>query len=342
MFRVREGYERAARGPSRAASIQDSWPEPRSRARGRRPRRSGGLARGPAAPRQHASLAAAERVAAARAGDRGAPVRGDVRRRSLPETSPRGIRRRASWETAMAQCDYANARVRAMKGRLLGPNGITELLAQPGLDGPARLPEEDGLRRGRGRPPREGSRILSARAERGLRMRLARRPRSGSTASSAASASAPCSGRCWPSRTGGTSRRSSEASAGEKPPERIFLLLAPTPELDDAALGELVRQKEVKAVVDLLATWRSPLRLASDSRRSRAIRTHRELFLLEAGPRPVPVRPGPARGAGRRRGRPDPAGSSSRPRSTSPTPGPCSSGPTAREARTSSSPADGS
>ena len=34
-------------------------------------------------------------------------------------------------------CDYAVARVRAMRGRLLGRAGITNLLAQPGL--PARL-----------------------------------------------------------------------------------------------------------------------------------------------------------------------------------------------------------
>src|SRR5512136_657163 len=40
---------------------------------------------------------------------------------------------RSSLEKAMAGCDYANARVRAMKGRLLGRKGIMELLAQPGL-----------------------------------------------------------------------------------------------------------------------------------------------------------------------------------------------------------------
>jgi V/A-type H+-transporting ATPase subunit C len=63
-------------------------------------------------------------------------------------------------------------------------------------------------------------------------------------------------------------------------PERIFLLLAPTPGLDDPALRELVGQREVKAVVDLLATWRSPyaLPLTGAFRRYSA---HRELFLLE-------------------------------------------------------------
>jgi len=38
---------------------------------------------------------------------------------------------RSSSEKAMAGCDYANARVRAMKGRLLGRKGIMDLLAQP-------------------------------------------------------------------------------------------------------------------------------------------------------------------------------------------------------------------
>ena len=33
----------------------------------------------------------------------------------------------------MAGRDYANARVRAMKGRLLGRKGIMDLLAQPDL-----------------------------------------------------------------------------------------------------------------------------------------------------------------------------------------------------------------
>ena len=66
----------------------------------------------------------------------------------------------------------------------------------------------------------------------------------------------------------------------EKLSERIFPLLAPTPEFGDAALGELVRQKEAKAVLDLLVTWRS--RYASPLEQAFAsFRTHRDLFLLE-------------------------------------------------------------
>jgi V/A-type H+-transporting ATPase subunit C len=65
-----------------------------------------------------------------------------------------------------------------------------------------------------------------------------------------------------------------------EPPERIFPLLAPTPRLDDRALRELVGQREVKCVVDLLATWKSPY-APSLIDAFRKYRTHQEAFLLE-------------------------------------------------------------
>jgi V/A-type H+-transporting ATPase subunit C len=178
----------------------------------------------------------------------------------------------------MARADYANARVRARKGRLLGPKGITELVAQPGLHarleylkqtdyGPqlvAQLArEEDPLRA----------------AERGLRQQLAddllaidRFLRGEHAAGLFRAVLAFEDG--WNLKTvlRGITR-------GE-PQERIFLLLAPTPELDEAALAELVRQKDVKAVLDLLTTWRSPY-AASLERAFESYLPQRDLFLLE-------------------------------------------------------------
>jgi vacuolar-type H+-ATPase subunit C/Vma6 len=46
-----------------------------------------------------------------------------------------------------------------------------------------------------------------------------------------------------------------------EPPERLFGLLAPTPGLDDPALRELVRERNVKSVIDRMATWQSPYAL---------------------------------------------------------------------------------
>ena len=178
----------------------------------------------------------------------------------------------------MAGCDYANARVRAMKGRLLGQEGILELLAQPGLT--ARLEylkktdygEAVAAHLARELDPLRG-------AEQGLRMRLVDdllridRFLSGERVRSLLQAMLAFEDG-WSLKTilRGVNR-------GE-PPERIFLLLAPTPGLDDPALRELVRQREVKAVVDLLATWRSPYALPLTEAFGRYL-THRELYLLE-------------------------------------------------------------
>jgi V/A-type H+-transporting ATPase subunit C len=178
----------------------------------------------------------------------------------------------------MAGCDYANARLRAMKGRLLGPKGVLDLLAQPDL--PARLEslkrsdygaglaahlarEPDPLRaaeRGLGRRLVEDlvaiDRFLGGEAARGLfRAVLAFED-----------------GRNLKTVLRGITR-------GE-PPDRIFLLVAPTPELDDGALGELARQKDVKAVLDLLTTWRSPYAPALEQA-FESFRVQRDLFLLE-------------------------------------------------------------
>ena len=178
----------------------------------------------------------------------------------------------------MARCDYANARIRAMKGRLLGPKGITELLIQPGLA--ARLDylkKTDYGEAVAAQLTREPDALRGA--ERGLRARLVDdllridRFLSGERVRSLFRA-------VLAFEDGWSLKTILRGISQGEPPERTFLLLAPTAELDDQALGEMVRQKEVKAVVDLLATWRSPYALPLTQAFAR-YRTHRELFLLE-------------------------------------------------------------
>ena len=42
------------------------------------------------------------------------------------------------------------------------------------------------------------------------------------------------------------------------PQDEIFECLVPAGDLDDVTLGEMIQQPDVKAVIDLLATWRVP------------------------------------------------------------------------------------
>lgn len=179
----------------------------------------------------------------------------------------------------MAGRDYANARVRAMRGRLLGRTGIMDLLAQPDLA--ARLDylkktdygEAVAVHLAREADPLRG-------AEQGLRMRLVgdviriNRFLSGERTQSLLEA-------VLAFEDGWSLKTILRGIARGESPERIFLLLAPTPGLDDPALRELVGQRDVKAVVDLLVTWKCPyaLPLTEAFRRYGA---HRELFLLEA------------------------------------------------------------
>ena len=155
-----------------------------------------------------------------------------------------------------AGCDYAVARVRAMRGRLLGRAGIAALLAEPGLA--ARLEflkrtdygEAIAAHLGGEPDPLAG-------VERGLRARLmddlARIDRflAGERVRALFRS-------VLAFEDGWTIKTILRGVAAGEAPERMFLLLLPTPELDRPALEQLVRQREVKAVVDLLATWRSP------------------------------------------------------------------------------------
>jgi V/A-type H+-transporting ATPase subunit C len=178
----------------------------------------------------------------------------------------------------MPGLDYANARVRAMKGRLLGHEGILELLAQQGtaakLDHLKKTDYGEAMAAQLARPvdPLRG-------AEQGLRTRLAEDLLridsflSGEHVRSLLRAVLAFEDG-WAIKTilRGVSR-------GE-PRERMFLLVAPTPGLDDAALRELVGQKDVKGVVDLLTTWGSPFgRPLADG--FETYLSHRELIVLE-------------------------------------------------------------
>jgi V/A-type H+-transporting ATPase subunit C len=179
----------------------------------------------------------------------------------------------------MGNGDYANARIRARKGRLLGARGIAELLAKPGLE--ARLEylrrtdygESVAAQLMRDSDPLRG-------AERGLSARLADdlsridRFLRGERARALFRAVLAFEDG-WNLKT-----VLRGVTHGERP-EQIFMLLAPTPEFGDPALGEMVRQKDIKGVVDLLTTWRSPY--ASPLAQAFArYRTDRELFRLDA------------------------------------------------------------
>lgn len=155
-----------------------------------------------------------------------------------------------------AGCDYANARVRAIRSRLLGRAGITALLAEPGLAGRLEfLKKTDYGEAVTAHLGGESDQLAAA--ERALRARLMDDLRQidkflGGEGAQTLFRSILAFEDGWAIKT-----VLRGVSVGEAP-ERMFLLLTPTPELDHAALEELVRHREVKAVIDLLTTWRSP------------------------------------------------------------------------------------
>jgi len=178
----------------------------------------------------------------------------------------------------MGRCDYANARVRAMQGRLLGSRGITELVALPDLK--ARL---DYLKKTDYGPELEARLVAEpdplGALERAVRARLLADLQQIDRFLAGERSRALF--RAVLAFEDGFNLKTILRGLGRgEPAERIYPLLAPTPELTDAALGELVRQKDSKAVVDLLLTWGSryavPLEQASSS-----FKAHPEPFLLE-------------------------------------------------------------
>jgi V/A-type H+-transporting ATPase subunit C len=152
-------------------------------------------------------------------------------------------------------CDYANARVQCIRSRLLGRGGITNLLAQSGLE--ARLESLKRTDYG-GELAAQLARQVSplAAVEHALRARvvndLAQLDRF-----LAGEKSQTLFRVVLAIEDGWTLKTIMRAVAAGEIPERIFALVVPTRELDHAALQELVRQRDVKAIVDLLASWRS-------------------------------------------------------------------------------------
>ena len=137
-------------------------------------------------------------------------------------------RRRASWEKVMASCDYANARVRGHAGAAARPEGDHGAPRPAGPRGQARLPEEDGLRRDGWPPTSRGSRIPCAARSGGsgcaswrTSLRIDRYLAGERARSLFRSVLAFEDG--WNLKT------ILRGVANGEPPERIFLLLAPTP-----------------------------------------------------------------------------------------------------------------
>jgi V/A-type H+-transporting ATPase subunit C len=149
--------------------------------------------------------------------------------------------------------DYLNARTRSMKGRLLPPQALEGLIQKPDFEGvmaelektPYRAELERASVQYRGiRALEEAlrremantfSRILSLAkgddAEKYVGLLLAR----------------------WDVQNIKTILR---GKAMHIPPTEILECLVPAGDLDEAALAELLKQADVRAVIDLLATWR--------------------------------------------------------------------------------------
>jgi V/A-type H+-transporting ATPase subunit C len=178
----------------------------------------------------------------------------------------------------MAGLDYANARVRGIQGRLLGPDGVRELLAQPGVAARIEyLKKSDYGEALTAHLAKEADPLRGA--ELGLRKQLADdlirvdRFLGGERVRSLLRAVLAFEDG-WALKT-----ILRGVSQGE-PADRILLLVAPTPGLDDSALRELACQRDVKGVVDLLATWGSPFAAPLTNAYDRYL-PQRELFSLE-------------------------------------------------------------
>ncbi len=177
----------------------------------------------------------------------------------------------------MSDLFYLAARVRAMRGRLLSPGDYARLLALPDLKAVVADLREGPYGRaveGAAAPAREAAAI-----DEGLR-----RDVSGTLARLHAISAGDC-------------RRAMEILLGFQDVQavktvlrgknarlsaaEIMPALVPGGSHDEASLEEMCRQPDLRAVVDLLATWRDPF--ARPLRRALAdYREPRDLFLLEA------------------------------------------------------------
>ena len=177
----------------------------------------------------------------------------------------------------MSDLIYLNARVRAMWGDLLSRNDYARLLALPDLQAVAADLREGPY--GHAVDSAAGMVTEAARIDEGLRRNVSE---------TFARLHAISAGDCreaveillgfWDVQAVKTVLRGKNArlSAGE-----ILPALVPAGAHDEAALEEMCRQPDLRAVVDLLATWRDPF--ARPLRRALAeYREPKDLFLLEA------------------------------------------------------------
>jgi len=178
----------------------------------------------------------------------------------------------------MSDLIYLNARVRAMWGDLLSRNDYARLLALPDLQAVVADLREGPY--GRSVDSAAGTVPEAARIDEGLRRNV-----SETLARLHAISAGDCRGAVeillgfWDVQAVKTVLRGKNArlSAVE-----ILPALVPAGAHDEAALEEMCRQPDLRAVVDLLTTWRDPF--ARPLRRALAeYREPKDLFLLEAG-----------------------------------------------------------
>src|SRR5512143_972598 len=177
----------------------------------------------------------------------------------------------------MSDLFYLNARVRAMWGELFSRSDYERLLGLPDLKGIAADLRESPY--GRAIGPAAGAVPEPERIDEGLRRNV-----SETFARLHAISAGDCRGaveillgfRDVQAVKAVLRGKNARLSAAE-----ILPALVPAGAHDEAALEEMCRQPDLRAVVDLLATWRDPF--ARPLRRALAeFREPKDLFLLEA------------------------------------------------------------
>ena len=149
--------------------------------------------------------------------------------------------------------DYLNSRIRSMKGNLLSPQALENLVQRPDLEGIIAELERTPYRAELERARLRYSGIQAV--EEALRQDMAatfRRLLSISRGDEPEKYVKLLLAR-WDVQNIKTIIR---GKAMHIPPTEILECIVPAGDLDEAALAELLKQPDVKAVVDLLATWR--------------------------------------------------------------------------------------
>jgi V/A-type H+/Na+-transporting ATPase subunit C len=149
--------------------------------------------------------------------------------------------------------DYLNARIRSMKGRLLSPQALEGLIQRPDLEGIIAELERSPYRAELERARLQYTGIQAV--EEALRKDMAatfRRILSLARGDEPEKYVQRLLAR-WDVQNIKTILR---GKAMHIPPTEILECLVPAGDLDEAALAELLKQPDVKGVIDLLATWR--------------------------------------------------------------------------------------